>query len=107
MGSSKPSLHSNDKEGMLRAFYDEWIDMQKTYHIVLEFIVEVTERKGVLRFTICALHPFDGLVRQKMAYYQCEYPTAQVQSLEAALFRCTVQLERILRDRSAYPQGKA
>lgn len=107
MGTSKPSLKSNDKDGFLRAFTDEWAELQIAYGVVLEFVVEPSGRKGVLRLTLSALSPSDGHVGLSTAYYQCEYPTAQVESLEACLFRCGTRLERILRDRKAHPQGKA
>jgi hypothetical protein len=107
MGSSKPSLKSNDKEGFLRAFTDEYADLQADYHVKLEMVVEPSGRKGVLRITLTALSPQDGHTGLAAAYYQCEYPTAQVESLEACLFRCAVRLERVLRDRHAYPMGKA
>lgn len=107
MTKSKPSLKSNDKEGFIRAFTDEWSDMQKEYDIVLEFTVEPTFRKGVLRFCLTALSPSDGHTGLAAATYQCEYPTAAVESLEACLFRCAVRLERVLRDKRAHPMGKA
>jgi hypothetical protein len=107
VGKPKPSLNSNDKEGFLRAFTDEWLDLQVEYHVVLEFTVEPSSRKGVLRFTVTALDPDDGRTTLAQAYYQCEYPTAAVQSVEACMFACMVKLERILRDRKAHPMGKA
>lgn len=103
----KPSLKSNDKEGFIRAFTDEVMDVQKTYQVVTELVVEPSLRRGVLRITLTALSPLNGHTQPATAYYQCEYPTAAVESLEACLFRCACQLERILRDRRAHPMGKA
>lgn len=107
MVKAKPSLKSNDKEGFLRAFTDEWMDMQLEYGVVLEFVVEPTNRKGVLRLTLSALSPKNGHTGLSTAYYQCEYPTAAVQTLEACLYAASVKLERVLRDRKAHPSGKA
>jgi len=107
MGSSKPSLHSHDKEGFLRAFTDEWADVQAMHRCVLEFTIEPSNRRGVVKFTIVALSPSDRFQGLTGARYQCEYPTAQVESVEACLFRCIVQLERILRDRLVHPSGRA
>lgn len=107
MGKHKPSLASNDKEGFLRAFTDEWADLQLEYGIVMEFTIEPSLRKGVLRLCATALSAQDGRTGLLPAYYQCEYPTAAVQSFEAALFSCMAKLERLLRDRRAFPMGKA
>lgn len=103
----KPSLKSNDKEGFIRAFTDEWRDLQHDYHVVLEFVVEPAHRAGVLRLSLTALSAQNGHTGPAAAYYQCEYPTAALESFEACLFRCAVRLERVLRDRQQFPQGKA
>lgn len=107
MGSHKPSLRSNDKEGFLRAFTDEWAELQLEYQVVLEMTIEPAGRKGILRVNLSALSPQDGHTGLLPAYYQCEYPTSAVESLEACLFRCATKLERLLRDRRAHPMGKA
>lgn len=107
MGKHKPSLASNDKEGFLRAVTDEWAEIQIDHKVVLEFTIEPAGRKGVLRLNVVALSPDNGHTGLAMAYYQCEYPTAAVQSVEACLFACMVKLERVLRDRRDHPMGKA
>jgi hypothetical protein len=107
MTKHRVSLNSNDKEGFIRAFTDEWAEIQVEYGVVLEFTVEPTQRKGVLRFCATALDPRNGLTGLREAYYQCEYPSAAVASLEASLFSCMVKLERVLRDKRAHPMGKA
>lgn len=107
MGKHKPSLNSNDKEGFLRAWTDEWKELQLEYGIVIEFTIEPSGRAGVLRLSATALSAKDGHTGLLPAYYQCEYPTAAVQSLEACLFACMVKLERLLRDRREHPMGKA
>jgi len=107
MAKHRPSLASNDKEGFLRAFTDDWKEIQLEYSCVVEFTVELTNRKGVLRLCMVALSPLEGRTGLPFAYYQCEYPTSAIQSLEACLFMCGVKLERILRDKKAHPMGKA
>ena len=107
MVKHKPSLASNDKEGFIRAWTDEWKELQLEYGIVMEFTIEPSGRAGVIRLCASALSSQDGRTGLLPAYYQCEYPSAAVQSLEACLFSCMVKLERLLRERRAYPQGKA
>lgn len=107
MPRSKPSLHSNDKEGFIRAFTDEWSDLQLEYGVVLEMVVEPSDRRGVLRITLTAHRASEGRTGLARAYYQCEYPSSQVESLECCLYRCGIRLERILRDAKAHPMGKA
>ncbi len=107
MAKHRPSLNSNDKTGFLRAVTDEWRDLSIEYGIALEFLIEPAGRAGVLRLTVEALDPDVGIAGLRKAYYQCEYPTAAVESLEACLFRCMVRLERLLRDARAHPMGKA
>lgn len=107
MTKPKPSIHSNDKEGFVRAFTDEWADLEKDYGIVVEFTLAPSGRKGILRLCATALDPRTGHTGLIPSYYQCEYPTSAVQSVEAALFSCMVKLERLLRDRRDHPSGKA
>lgn len=107
MTKPKPSLKSNDKEGFLRAATDEWKDIESTYEVTLEFVLEPAGRKGVFRLSVVALDPGLGHTVLTKAHYQCEFPTAAVESLEACIFRCCIRLEKILRDRYAYPSGKA
>jgi len=104
---TKPSLHSNDKEGFIRAFTDEWADIELEYQVALGLEMRPSTRKGVIRIEVVAGRPADGHARNKVALYSSEYPTAAVESFEACLFRSLVQLERILQARYAYPLGKA
>jgi len=107
MGNHKPSLHSNDKEGFIRAFTDEWKELELEYHGLVNFDVDRSGRKGVLRLTTRLVRPSDAGEDVVAALYSCEYPTAAVESFEACLFRCLIQLGRILQARYAYPLGKA
>jgi len=107
MGRSKPSLHSNDKEGFIRAFTDEWLDLSNDYGVDIQFEIDPGLRRGVVNLQVTATKPA-GIAQERLQVrYTTEYPTAQVESFEACLFRCVVRLERMLRDRTAYPMGKA
>jgi len=107
MGNHKPSLHSNDKEGFIRAFTDEWAELEIEYDCLVEFFICPTNRKGVLRLTSKAVRAGGVPLVDTVALYSCEFPTAAVESLEACLFRSLIQLGRILHARYAYPLGKA
>jgi len=107
MGNHKPSLHSNDKEGFIRAFTDEWADLESEYHGLVDFNIDRSGRKGVLRLTTRLVRSGEAGGDTVAALYSCEYPTAAVESFEACLFRSLVQLGRILKARYAYPLGKA
>jgi len=107
VAKSKPSLHSNDKEGFIRAFTEEWVELQVEYQGYVKFDLATSSRRGVMRFTCSFVRAADGPEDEVVALYSCEYPTAAVQSLEACLFRCLIQLGRILQARYAYPLGKA
>jgi len=41
------------------------------------------------------------------AVYLGEYPSSQVATLEAFLYRCALKLEHILEMQKRYPEGKA
>jgi len=107
MAKSKPSLKSNDLTGFLRAVTDEWKEIEHVYEVRLEMVIEPAGRGGILRISLTALDPARGHVALVNGYYQCEYPTAQVESLEACLYRCCIRLERVLRDARSHPMGKA
>lgn len=107
MGSSKPSLKSNDKEGFLRALTDEWVDLEKDQGVVLEMGIRPAGRKGLISVSLTAYKANEGHTGIAQAHYACEYPTAQLEGLEACLFRCAVRLGRVLADRRAFPMGKA
>lgn len=107
MGKTKPSLKSNDKEGFLRAFTDEWADMEAEYGVTLAMGITPTHRKGVMQIRLAATPDPASESAYFGGAYQCEFPTAAVESLEACLYRCCVRLERVLRDRNSLPMGRA
>jgi len=107
VGKSKPSLKSNDKEGFIRAFTDEWADLEAEYQAHVMVGLEPTGRKGVFRLVAVAVWPAESDQEVERVKYACEYPTAAVESLEACLFRCLIRLGRTLRDRKQFPMGKA
>jgi hypothetical protein len=107
MAKRKPTLLSGDKEGFIRAFTDEWADIETVHQVTLEMTVEPAGRKGVTRLAVTAYAPEKGHTGLAEAVYSCEYPTAAVESFEACLYRCLVRLERVIRDRRAFPMGKA
>jgi len=107
VGKAKPSLKSNDKEGFIRAFTDEWTDLEEVHGVSLVFGVKPSDRKGVLRLYVWAYDAKNGVVPFNKVEYSCEYPTAAVESFEACLYRCLVRLERVVRDRQQFPMGKA
>jgi|SRR5882672_3695120 len=95
----RKTLHASDKEGFLRAFTDEWVDLAKEHQVLLEFRISPSHRAGVLTFIMTAYSTRSDEELVHACEYQCQYPTAAVESVEAALFRCSVQLERLLRSR--------
>jgi hypothetical protein len=107
MGKHKMSLRSNDKEGFVRAFTDEWLDMEKEYQVVLEMTISPSDRKGITRLAVTAYKAGEGHTGLAQGVYSCEFPTAAVESFEACLYRCVIRLERVIRDRRDFPMGKA
>lgn len=99
-------LSSADGEGFLRAFTDAWDDAEKTFEVEISCRLNRSPRRGVVQmeFTACATGEYATAC--PCGRYQCEYPTAQVGTLEAALYQSLIRLERVLRDRYAYPSGK-
>jgi len=104
---SRPSLKSNDKEGFIRAFTDEWADISEIHGASIVFGIKPSDRKGVLRLYVWAYDFAEGVLPPPKVEYSCEYPTAAVESFEACLYRCLVKLERVIRDRQQFPMGKA
>jgi hypothetical protein len=103
----KPSLKSNDKEGFIRAFTDEWLDLSEIYGVDLQFEIDPGLRRGVVNLQLTATKPPSIGQERMQVRYTAEYPTAAVESFEACLFKCMVRLERMLRDRVQHPMGKA
>ena len=92
----KTQLRAGDPEGFLRAFTDEVGDLQKLFHvrIVGEFVP--TTRRGVLQFTLAAWKLSGGCKDFPMARIRLDFPSAQVQSLEAFLFSLVVRMNAML-----------
>lgn len=104
---SRRALHAADGEGFLRAFTDEWQDLEAVYRVQITTALGLTGRKGVLRVVLVAMDArLDGPVRVK-AKYSVEYPTAAVATFEAALFQAMTKLERMLYYQGVYPSGLA
>ena len=91
----------------MRAYTDEVSDMSKEHGVSVELFITPSSRRGVLVVKMAAYPEREGSTLTWAASYEREYPSAAVQSFEACLFMCSVRLERILRDRKAYPMGKA
>jgi hypothetical protein len=106
MGSWKPSLKSNDKTGMLMAYTDEWKEIEAVYQVVLEMTMAPSGRKGIVRLAVTSYKADEGHTGIPQAHYSCEFPSAAVESFEACLYRCLIKIERIIRDKRAYPNGK-
>lgn len=104
---AKNKLSSADGEGFLRAVTDLWKDIEADTGDHLGMSLYPSGRKGVLQVTIAAYYDGDDNNTRVVARYECEYPTAQVGSLEAALYQALVRLERVLIDEDRYPMGKA
>jgi len=100
-------LRSADGEGFLRAAWDAMADMLVDYGVVCSWSVKPSTRRGIFVFR---LHAYvEGTAPESLAQaaYVCEYPTAQVASLEACLYRATIKLDFQLEQPRRFPSGKA
>src|SRR4030095_6010511 len=95
---ARHSMKASDGEGFLRAFTDAWADLEADTDYRLELCVFRTNRKGVLQFRLRAYKVPVDVTGPYSAAYQMEYPTAQVGTLEAALYQSVVKIERLLAD---------
>lgn len=100
-------LKSADGEGFLRATWDLMGDMRAVYGVDCGFFVRPSKRRGVFLFALRAYEPDSPAEAPPKAAYTCEYPTAQVASLEAFLYRATLKLDFQLEMQKRYPEGKA
>ncbi len=104
---ARSKLNSSDGEGFLRAFTDAWQDTEIEQACRIHFEVSGTARKGVLQLRMWATE-LDWLGDERgVGAYTCLYPTAQVGTLEAALYQAVVRLERIVSEQRRWPGGKA
>lgn len=104
---ARKTLHSSDGEGFLRAYWDLIADVEAQYGVVCTLACTRTNRRGVMRFRLVALDAADVPEMRERAVYISDYPTAQVASLEAVLYRCAIKLDHILEMQARYPMGKA
>jgi len=104
---SRKQLKAGDSEGFLRAFTDEWAELQLEHKVELAFSLAPTTRKGVLALTVRAVGPLNGSEAILRAKYTCEYPTAAVGTFEACLYQSMIRTGRILREQEKWPMGRA
>jgi len=104
---ARKPLKTADGEGFLRATWDLMADMRAEYQVVCSFSVRPSKRRGVLLFVLKAYADEDVPQTAPRAAYTCEYPTSQVSSLEAFLYRATLKLDYQLEMQRRYPEGKA
>lgn len=100
------TLKSSDGEGFLRAAWDSWFDLVVERKGQLSLIVAPTVRKGVWSFRLTYRSPLDALAAFPTASVTAEYPTAQVQTVEAFLYQLVVKMERMLDSQDRYPGGR-
>jgi len=104
---SRKPLKAADSEGFLRAFTDEWAELELEHKVCLGFWLKPTSRKGVLALTVTAVEDVDTPDTRLRAKYTCEYPTAAVGTFEACLYQCMVRVGRIMREQVKWPMGRA
>jgi len=103
---ARHTLKTSDGEGFLRAAWDMWADLEMEGELRVELVVKPTGRKGVFWFRLAGWSN-DGMpTGYPKASVSAEYPTAQVQSLEAFLYALTVKLDRVIELQARYPEGK-
>jgi hypothetical protein len=103
---ARTQLRAGDGEGFLRAFHDAVRDLELAYSCTVSCSLGLTGRKGVLLFELTARSKREGANDPVIGKYTCEYPTAQVGTLEAALYASAVRLERVVADWDTYPAGR-
>jgi hypothetical protein len=104
---ARKALKTSDGEGFLRATWDLEADMRAVYGVESGYTVRPSKRRGVFIFALRAYTPSEGGESVQRAAYTCEYPTAQVASLEACLYRAMLKLDFQLEMQLRYPEGKA
>jgi len=100
------TLKTGDGEGFLRAAWDMWRDIELDGEFRVEMVVKPTGRKGVFWFRLAAWLNDGPPTAYAKASVTAEYPTAQVQGLEAFLYALTVKLDRVIELQARYPEGK-
>jgi len=103
---AKNRLSSADGPGFLRAFTDNWRDLELEYAVYITLRVEPSAQKGVLEHRLSAWHEGERRGTSPQAAYTSTYPTAAVLTYEASLFQAVVRLGRILEQQRKWPEGK-
>jgi len=99
-------LKAADGEGFLRAAWDAWYDLIVERKGVISLLMAPTTRKGVWSFRMTYRSPLNVDGPYATASCQAEYPTAQVQSLEAFLYQLVTKLERMVYSQEQFPGGR-
>lgn len=87
---------SGENEAMIRAAYDMLSDTMRVWKCECQVRLVCSNRPGVFRVNSAAMvREPDGVIRT-IARYECEYPSAEVLSLDAAVFRAAVSLDRLV-----------
>lgn len=95
---ARHATKSSDGEGFLRAFTDAWADLEADTDYRLQIELFRTARKGIVQFRVRAYRVPVDVNEGYFVAYQMEYPTAQVGTLEAAMYQSIVKIERLLAD---------
>lgn len=104
---AKNRLSSADGPGFLRAFTDNWRDLELDYGVYITMRVQPASQKGVLEHRLSAWHEGERRGTSPQAAYTATFPSAQAQTYEACLFQAIVRLGRILEQQRKWPEGKA
>ena len=104
---SRRPLKTGDGEGFLRAFTDEWGDIEGNHKVEVFCRIARTKRRGVLQVTLVAMAQPEQPLDEQRAKYTVEYPTAAVATFEAALYRAILKLDHILTQQAKWPEGRA
>jgi hypothetical protein len=103
---AKNRLSSADGPGFIRAFTDNWEDIESTYGVYLQMRVSPTPRKGVIELRISAWKEQERRGSFPQAAYTGSYPSAAVETFEACFFQAMARLARILEGQARWPAGK-
>ncbi len=102
-GSSKGASMSKHKPGMsvgeqwLVSAWDAVRDLERDYGVVVFFAALPLARAGVFQLRAGAFRMSEGeIYEDPVAEYVTEYPSSQISSLEAAIYRCAWQLAAIV-----------
>jgi len=103
---AKNRLSSADGPGFLRAFTDNWADLESEYQVYLQMRVGPSSRKGVLELRLSAWSEQERRGQHPKAAYTWNFPSAAVETFEASYFQAVTRLARILEQQRKWPEGK-